>query len=617
MQLKTSVITSTVAALLLAGCQQNAADKTTQPTPAPTEQASTEVVEQSESAKLNEFFETMFKDAVSRSPQFQTQLGIKDNNDKWNDISEDNALAELNISKQNLAQLETFDVSKLDPQTALSYQLAHDSISAQIEGYKWRHHNYPVDQMHGLQSRIPSFLINQHGITNVDDANDYISRIKGIRVLVTQLLEQLKIREDKGIVPPTFVFPHVIRDSQNLIQGAPFNGDSESILLADFNKKVNALEISAEQKQQLTAEATTALIDYVQPAYQDLIDFLIHQEARSTNDAGAWKFPEADAFYKHALARITTTDLSAEEIHQIGLSEVARIHEEMRVIKDKVGFKGDLNEFMVFMREDDQFYYPQTEAGKQQYLDEATAIIDTMKTRLDELFNVQPKAEMIVKRVEAFREKSAGKAFYNSPALDGSRPGIYYANLYDMKAMPVYQMEALAYHEGIPGHHMQLAISQELEGLPTFRKFLRFTAYIEGWGLYSEKVPKEIGFYQDPYSDFGRLAMELWRAVRLVVDTGMHDKKWTREQSIDFYVNNTPNAKSDAIKMVERHAVMPAQATAYKIGMLEILKLRSKAQDALGDKFDIRDFHDVYLKNGPLPLTIIGQKVDEYIASKK
>jgi uncharacterized protein (DUF885 family) len=240
-----------------------------------------------------------------------------------------------------------------------------------------------------------------------------------------------------------------------------------------------------------------------------------------------------------------------------------------------------------------------------------------MDERLDELFLVRPQASLDVKRVEEFRERSAGKAFYQHPAADGSRPGRYYANLYDMSMMPKYQLEALAYHEGLPGHHMQIAIKQELTGLPKFRRFGGVTAYSEGWGLYSELLPKEIGMYQDPYSDFGRLTMELWRAVRLVVDTGMHSKKWTREESIEFYTSNTPNPRIDAVKMVERHAVMPGQATAYKIGMLKILENRSKAQLALGDDFDIREFHDVVLKNGAVPMNLLEAQVDQYIAEKK
>ncbi|TRX56339.1 DUF885 domain-containing protein [Thalassomonas sp. M1454] len=612
MQVKKSIVALALSAAFIGGC-----NNTTAPETKTTEQVQTATQVETESARLNAFFEKSFMDAVMRSPQYQTYLGIKDDYDKWDDNSEANAEKELQITKDNLAQLQTFDYDALDEQTKISYTLAKQSMEREIADYKWRYHNYPVNQMFGTHSNVPSFLINQHTVKNLDEANAYVSRLNGIDVVIEQLITQLKIREDMGIIAPSFVFPHVIRDSQNLIAGAPFDNGDDSTLLADFKKKVNALEIEESAKSELLNQASTALLTKVRPAYQDLVDYLIELEAKSTADAGAWKFPEGDVFYNNALAKTTTTKFTAEEIHQTGLNEVARIHEEMRVIKDKVGFKGDLAAFMEFMRNDDQFYYPNTEAGKQRYLDEATAYIDTMKTHLDELFLVKPKADLIVKRVEAFREKSAGKAFYNRPAPDGSRPGMYYANLYDMKAMPTYQMEALAYHEGIPGHHMQLAISQELEGIPTFRKFSGYTAYSEGWGLYTEFLPKEIGMYSDPYSDFGRLAMELWRACRLVVDTGMHVKKWTREESINYYVENTPNAKSDAIKMVERHAVMPSQATAYKVGMLEILRLRDMAKTELGEKFDIREFHDVYLKNGPLPMDIVEQMVKEYIASKK
>ena len=301
----------------------------------------------------------------------------------------------------------------------------------------------------------------------------------------------------------------------------------------------------------------------------------------------------------------------------IGLTEVDRIQDEMRAIKEQVGFDGNLQAFMAFMRDDPQFYYASDAAGKERYLMEATGLIDTMKLRLAELFITQPKADLQVKAVEAFREQSAGKAFYQRPSEDGARPGLYYANLYDMKSMPTYQMEALAYHEGIPGHHMQLAIQQELEQIPKFRKFGGYTAYIEGWGLYSEFLPKEIGMYSDPYSDFGRLAMELWRACRLVVDTGIHRKKWTREEGIKYYTDNTPNAVSDAVKMVERHIVMPSQATAYKIGMLKILQLRESAKMTLGEAFDIRAFHDEVLKYGPLPLNVLEAKIDAWVGAQQ
>lgn len=613
--MKKSIIAIVVSAGLLSACQ-NQVDAETVNTDVPnavTQELQEAATIKTETIRFNAFLDKMFMDAVMRSPEYQTYLGIKKDYDKWDEDTEKQSRKDFIITKKTLDELQEFNIELLDTQAKISYQLAEQSLKNDINDYRWRHYNYPVNQMHGVHSNIPAFLINQHTVSSVSDAQAYISRLNGVKTRIDQLIDQLKIRVNKKIVAPRFVFPHVIRDSQNLISGAPFTEGDDSTLFADIKKKVNKLDIDDVQKQQLIADAEQALLTNVLPAYQNLLDYLIKLEPRSNDDAGVWKFRGGDEFYNNALQRTTTTTLTADEIHQLGLSEVSRIHDEMRAIKNKVGFKGSLAEFMQFMRTDKQFYYPNSAEGKQRYLDEATALIDNMKTRLDELFIVKPKAELVVKRVEAFREKSAGKAFYSRPSPDGTRPGMYYANLFDMEAMPTYQMEALAYHEGIPGHHMQLAISQELEGIPKFRKYKGYTAYSEGWGLYTEFLPKEIGLYSDPYSDFGRLAMELWRACRLVVDTGMHAQQWTRKQSIAYYMDNTPNALSDAVKMVERHAVMPSQATAYKIGMIKILELRAKAKNQLGDKFDIRQFHDVILKNGPLPLDVLETMVDNYI----
>lgn len=609
---KLTLIAATVSAALLAGCQGTPANNSTANS-APVQQQ----VVQSEVAKANAFFEEVFNRNVMRSPVYQTYMGIKKDYDKWDDESEARAKEDLALAKKDLATLATIDRAKLDANTQISYDLMQQNLEQSIADYQWRYHNYPVNQMFGTHSMVAAFLINQHQISTVEDAKAYIARLNGVPKLFTQLQTNLQTRADKGIIAPKFVFPHVIEASQNIIKGAPFGGDKDSTLLADFKRKVDKLDIDNGDKSALIAEATEALQVSVKPAYNGLISYLQQLEKRADNRDGAWKFPDGKAFYNTMLERTTTTDLSAEQIHAIGLAEVQRIHDEMRAIKEKVGFEGDLKAFMEFMKTDEQFYYPDTEAGREAYLNEAIRVIDDMKGRLDELFLVKPEAGLKVKRVEAFREKSAGKAFYQQPAPDGSRPGVYYANLYDMEAMPTYQLEALAYHEGIPGHHMQIAIAQELEGVPNFRKYGRFTAYTEGWGLYSELLPKEMGLYQDPYSDFGRLAMELWRACRLVVDTGIHAKRWTRQQGIDYYVNNTPNATSDAVKMVERHIVMPSQATAYKIGMLKIVELREQAKNALGDKFDIREYHNIVLKNGPVPLNLLEEMVADWVASKQ
>jgi len=571
---------------------------------------------ETESDKANRLFDELFDEAVKRSPIYQSYLGIKDDYDKWDDISDAYIEQTLEFRKAQLAQLRQLDKKQLDASTLLSYQLFEKQILDEIEAHKWRYHDYPVNQMFGVHSRIPSFLINIHRVTSLEDAQAYISRLERVDVYIEQLIDALDIRKKKKIIAPKFVFSHVIRDAKNVITGFPFSKGEDSTLMADFRKKVEALEVSEKEKTALVARAKTALEKRVGPAYRSLIKYLGTLEKVADTRDGAWKFPDGEAFYNHALKETTTTKLSADDIHTLGVAEVARIHEEMRAIMKKVSYTGTLQEFFEFMRVDKKFYYPETEAGRQCYLREATAMIDTMKSTLDGLFLVKPKADLTVKAVEAFREKSAGKAFYQRPAPDGSRPGIYYANLYKMSDMPTYQMEALAYHEGIPGHHMQLSIAQEIENMPKFRRFGGYTAYIEGWGLYSELIPKEFGFYKDPYSDFGRLAMELWRACRLVVDTGLHAKKWTREQAIEYLVENTPNPESDSIKAIERYIVMPSQATAYKIGMLKILELRQKSKNALEAKFDIREFHDVILKNGAVPLDVLEQLVDAWIASK-
>jgi uncharacterized protein (DUF885 family) len=571
-----------------------------------------------ESKKVNDFFQKSFDDNVDNYPEYQTRLGIKKDYGKLNDNSPAAAERDLKINKVEHEWLtDSVNVAALSKDALLSYTLFKQNVENNIADYKYRLHNYPVNQMFGAQSGKPAFLINMHRVDDVKDAEAYVSRLNGFNTYFTQLVENLKAREAIGVVPPVFVYDKVLQDSENILAGQPFDtSNTESTLLKDFMKKVNKLEIDRKAKSALEEQAKDALMTSVKPAYEALISFMKGQKGRANSDHGAWKFPDGEAFFNNALKRTTTTDLTANEIHKIGLDEVARIHGEMDAIRVKVGFDGALQDFFEFMKSDKQFYYSADKEGKAAYLKDAVHLIDSMKTRLDEIFITKPKADIMVKAVEPFREQSAGKAFYNRPAADGSRPGIYYANLYDMESMPTYQMEALAYHEGIPGHHMQLAIQQELEEVPMFRKFGGYTAYTEGWGLYSEFIPKEMGFYADPYSDFGRLAMELWRACRLVVDTGIHVKKWTREEGIKYYTDNTPNAVMDGVKMVERHIVMPSQATAYKIGMLKILELRKKAKEALGEKFNIREFHEVVISHGAIPLNVLEDFVDEYIASK-
>jgi uncharacterized protein (DUF885 family) len=571
------------------------------------------------SQRVNEFLDKCYDGFLARHPVAESQQGIKTHYDQWEDLSDEKAAADLAFLQGNLSKLTgDFKFDAIDRQTQLSWKLFEREVQRETEAFRFRLDSYPVNQMFGVHAEIPTFLINIHRIDSLEDAEAYIKRLNRLPKLFDQLIANLGERADKGVIPPKFVFPLVLDACQKIIRGEPFEGGGpNSALLDDFFKKVTALKnVDPPTRERLIGDERKALRESLKPAYEKLIAALKELEKRATDDAGVWKFPDGAEFYQFALRRATTTDMPAAQIHEIGLKEVARIHGEMEKIKQKVGFKGDLQAFFKFTRDDPQFYLPDTDEGRQKYLARATEIINAMKGRLDQLFITKPKADIVVKAVEKFREKSAGKAFYNQPAPDGSRPGMFYVNLSNMRDSPTYQLESLAYHEGIPGHHMQIAIAQELTGIPKFRKFSHaYTAYVEGWGLYSELTPKEIGFYQDPYSDFGRLALELWRAARLVVDTGIHDKRWTRPQAIDYLKQNTPNTEADCVDSINRYIVMPGQATAYKIGELKIVELREKAKQQLGDKFDLRQFHDVVLTNGAVPLDLLEELVTDWVKS--
>lgn len=573
-----------------------------------------------ESAKANAFFEKAFDDGLARSPIFMTQLGMKRDYDKWDDFSELKELEDLRLAVEQLAELKrTVNFDALDEQTRLSYRLFISQTEETIEGWKWRHHDYPLNQMRGMHANAPAFLINFHRVDDESDARAYIARLRGLGPLFDQVIAGVELRRAKGILPPKFVFPLVSDAARQVVTGEPFDQTGrKSALWEDFSAKVVALkDVDDATRTALLAEGRAALLEVVQPTYARLLDVLAAQHRAATDDDGAWKLPDGRAFYDFKLRSYTTTNLSADEIHETGLREVARIHAEMAAIKAKVGFKGTLPEFFVFMREDPQFSYPNTPEGKQAYITRATAFIDAMRGRLDELFIVKPKAALVVKPVEPFREEGSAAAFYERPAPDGSRPGAYYVNTFEMKGLPIYEMESLAYHEAIPGHHMQIAIAQELEGIPRFRKFGGNTAYIEGWALYTEFLPKEHGFFTDPYMDFGRLSSELLRATRLVVDTGIHARKWTRQQTMDWLRANAPFPERDIFTETNRYIVLPGQACSYKVGMMKILELRELAKRELGSRFDLREYHDLVLKDGALPMSLLEENVRAWIARKK
>ena len=559
-------------------------------------------------APLADFFQKYDEAQLSLSPETKAYRGIRDGDyGKWDEVSDEAEVARHKLQQATAAAMRgSYDPASLSSDDALSFELFNAQAAREESLFAYRHHNYLFNQMRGAQSQMPAFLINIHRVSNVGEAEAYVERIRGIGPVIDALTAQSAERAKLGIQPPKWVYAYVISDIENLLK--PGNA-----LIEDITAKVEKLDIAAAEKARLVGAAKSAWSTSAGPAYTRLLAEMKRQQPGAPTADGVWRLPDGKAYYDALLANYTTTDMTAAQIHDLGLAEVARIHGEMKTIMAKVGFKGTLQQFFVHLRTSPQYFYTTREA----YLADVDAKVKAMEARLPAFFNTLPKAHLQVKAVEAFRERSAGKAFYQSPSPDGSRPGTYYVNLYDLRDMSKTELEALAYHEGIPGHHLQRAVQTELTGLPPFRRFGGFTAYTEGWGLYTEELAKDMGFYTDPYSDFGRLGMELWRACRLVVDTGIHDKRWSREQAIQYLKDNTPNPDGDIEKAIERYIVYPGQATAYLIGKLKIKELRGRAQAALGEKFDFRAFHDVVLESGPVPLDILERRVDNWIAAQK
>lgn len=578
----------------------------------------------SESERLNEWLDQKYEENLQMSPLTLTMLGRKDLYDQIDDMSEAAEEKQLQWRAETVAEMNgQFNYEQLTPQAQVSYDLWEYQNEIEQDGAEFRRHSYVFDQMRSVHTQLPNFLINFHRVDSLADMNAYIARIEGLGAATDQLLERAKLQAEMGIRPPKFAHEIVIRQAESLISGVPFTAEETgSPLWDDANQKINGLleagEIDSSRAESLKDKTRNALVDHFKPAYENLITWVTEDmELAEEAPTGVSRHPDGEAFYNYMLRYTTTTDLTADEIHSIGLADVDRIHGEMEIIKDQVGFEGSLQGFFDFVNTDDQFFYPDTDEGRQGYLDDATAYIDNMETKLDDYFGIQPKAGLVVRRVEPFREQDGAPQHYMPGTPDGSRDGVYYVHLSDMTSMPKTMMEAVAYHEGIPGHHMQISIAQELESVPRFRTQERQTVYTEGWALYSEKLAKEMGGYEDPYSEFGRLASELWRALRLVVDTGLHSKGWTEGDAFVYFSENSPVAEGAIRAEVRRYMVIPGQATAYKMGMIKIEELREKAEAELGENFDIRGFHDTVLGSGSLPLHILESEIDRWIEELK
>jgi len=578
-----------------------------------------------ETARLNAWFEDKYEAEVLESPIQLTFLGRDERQGEIDDFSEASLDAQLARSRANVAELKAnFDYDKLSPDAKISYDIWVYQAETAEAADEFRNNTYVFEQMQSIHSFFPQLLIAFHKVIDAEDMDNYLLRVSGSAQAIDQLIDASKKVAAEGVRPPYFAFDSVIEEAGKIITGAPFDESGEdSAIWADAQAKIANLldqeQIDQAKADQLTADIRTALVDEWKPAYERLIAWQEEDKVNASPDAqGVSALPNGLAYYNERLANQTTTALTADEIHEIGLTEVTRLRGEMELIKEEFGFEGTLPEFFAFLRDnkdDERLYYPNTDEGRQGYIDDATAAIDGIKAVLPDYFGILPKADMVVKRVEPFREQAGAAQHYFPSTPDGSRPGVYYAHLLDMEQMPKRELEVIAYHEGLPGHHMQIAIQQELGDVPTFRTQAGFTAYSEGWGLYSEWLSKEMpGTFQDPLSEFGRLGSEIWRAVRLVVDTGLHSKGWTEQQAIDYFLANTAAPEGQARSEVRRYIVLPGQATSYKIGMLKIQELRRHAEAELGDAFDIRAFHDTILGGGAMPLAILERRVDEWIA---
>jgi uncharacterized protein (DUF885 family) len=606
-----------VVALSLSACGPKASAPAVAATPSVEEIKAT-------STKLTAYLDAEFEKELQLSPEALTGLGRKEQYDKLDDRSDAAAQAELEWRRKSVADMKAqFDPAKLDEEAHTSFDTWTQALDTDEKQTKFRRYRYLISELGGVHTRMPQFLITQHRVDAKADMDAYIARVGLIGAAIEQSLVNAKLSAGEGIRMPQMMYDKGLAQAKAVVSGAPFDGGADNALFADGKAKIKALAdkkaITVDEAKALTAALSTAMTTKMKPGYDALITWLAADKANTTPEAkGVGSLPGGADYYNAALAIQTTTSMTADEIHQLGLSEVKRINDEEEALKAQIGFKGTLQELFAHMRTGKEFLYPNTYAGRAAYIKQAETYLAGMKARLPEYFGKLPKADLVVRRVEKFREVAGGAQSYQEGTPDGSRPGIFYAHLIDMNQNPMWDLESTAYHEGLPGHHMQISIAQELAGLPQFRTQYGYTAYQEGWALYTEKLAKEMGgFYKDPYSDMGRLNNEMWRAVRLVVDTGIHSKGWTQEQAVKFFMDNSPTPEGAIRSEIRRYTTSPGQATSYKIGMIKIQQLRDEAKKELGEKFSYPKFHDVVLGGGALPLPVLEARVHRWIERDK
>jgi len=559
---------------------------------------------------LHAVFDEYFQTQVERNPLRATFLGDHRFNDRIAiTIAPDFREQSLRLETRFLERARAIDPEALEHEDRLSREIFIREREQAIEGHRFPSHLIPLNQFRNFGNTLAQ-LGSGEGAQPFETAEDYenfIGRMAGFSDWVDQAIENMREGMDRGVVQPTILMERVLDQLDAHVVEDP----EESL----FWQPVAAMpeEIEAETAEAIRADYREAISEILVPAYARLRDFVAEEYLPNTLDAdGMHALPEGDEWYAYLVARTTTTDLSPAEIHQIGVAEVARIHEEMRAVMEDVGFEGSLDEFFDFTAEDAQFYVDDPDELIQAYED----LRDQVDEAATQLFDLTPESEYEIRPVESYREQSAAGASYMRPAPDGSRPGIFYVNTYDLSARPLWAVESLFLHEAVPGHHFQIALQQEQDHLPRFRQFGGSTAFIEGWALYAESIGPEMGLYEDPYQYFGMLNAELWRAIRLVVDTGLHYHGWPREEVLDYMYDNSAVGEARAVSEAERYMAIPSQALAYKIGQLEFQRLRAEAEEALGEDFDVKSFHNMILRNGALPLDILEQEVQRWIEQR-
>lgn len=557
-------------------------------------------------AALHELFDDAWEQDLDNNPVYASYFGDRRANDRWADISPEGIESRHQDDVRILERLRSIDRSALPADEQLNYDLFADQYADRVDDHAFRQFLIPLNQRGGIQTAHE--IADSLRFTSEQDFRDWLSRMRALDTQIANTISLMRTGIEERRVLPSIIMERIPGQISAQVVDDPAD--------SPFYDRFRAIPetVDADVADALRGEARAVIADVVVPAYGRFLNFVENEYLpASFPEVGAWQLPDGKTFYANQVADYTTTDLTADEIHEIGLSEVARIRAEMEAIRVELGFDGDLDALFGFMRTDPQFYYQ----DPQDLLDAYRAFSKRMDPELVKLFGKIPRAPYGVKPIPEISAPDTTTAYYNRPAADGSRPGWYYVNLYRPETRPKYEIPALSLHEAVPGHHFQIALAQELGDLPRFRRYGGFTAFIEGWGLYAESLGEEMGFYDDPYDKLGQLTYEMWRAVRLVVDTGMHHKRWTRQQAIDFFKANAPKSEHDIINEIDRYIAWPGQALAYKIGELKIKELRARAQDRLGEDFDIRSFHDELLSAGALPLDILERRMERWMARQE